>query len=173
MKGKPVKWTEELFMNVYKFIDKKILFNRVQESLETDEELIELELNKDYVLSQDLFGVKIENGLLRIQKIILDDVLEMLNELVQIRKYREEYQFHPIQNPEMVVVMTRRLGLELPDLDAIQGYIINHELVNFITRDYYVLQMKYKDNPENIFYIYKLYFMHNKNELFLVIEKNI
>lgn len=173
MAKKTLEWNEGLFNDLIIKINRETLFNRIKESIESEDELEELELNKDYPLSKDLFGVKIESGLLRITKFIIKDAVDMLDLLVELTSDKRGYHFNPIQDIGHVVVMTRRLGLELPDVDAVQGYILNNELVGFTHEPFSFIQLKFKDDPENIFYIYKLYFVEINHELFLVIEKNI
>jgi hypothetical protein len=167
-------WTEELFHKHVVFIDKSILFNRLKESVETgSEEFEEIELDKNYVITQDLFGVKIENGSLRISQIIMDDVLNMLNSMVEIVNVKRGVELRPIENIDTIIGLAKQWGLEEPDKEAIQGYILNKEMVRIDNTDHTTIVVKYKDNPDNIFYIYKFYFVEIDNSMYLVIEKNI
>ncbi|OHD54594.1 MAG: hypothetical protein A2Y33_04290 [Spirochaetes bacterium GWF1_51_8] len=168
-----IAWTEEIFLSVNKQIDKDVLFKRLKEET-SEEEIHQVELNKEYSLFKDLFGVKIEYGSLRVQRIIMEDVLTLLSSFLEIKKSGGKYRYIPINSIEGIDFAAHRFGLEKPDPQAIEGYILNKELVHYIEdKDYNYLMLKYKDNPENIFYIYKFYFTTIKEGLFMVIEKNI
>lgn len=172
MSRKAIAWTEDLFHKYVNFIDRNILFQRLKESL-SGGELEEIELDKDYIVSQDLFGVKIENGLLRIHQIIVEDALRLLNNLSALEIKRGVCRILPKEDLNAIVEITKTWGLEMPDVNAIQGYILNQELVEIDDGEYTVFRIKYKDDPENIFYIYRFYFVEIENTMYLVIEKNI
>ncbi|OHD55024.1 MAG: hypothetical protein A2014_08730 [Spirochaetes bacterium GWF1_49_6] len=168
-----ILWTEEFFNNTVKKVDKEELFKRLKAET-SEEEMHQVELNKDYPLFKDLFGVKIEYGMLRVQRIIMEDVLKLLSSFVKVIKAGSKHRFEPINNIEGIEFIAHRFGLEHPDKVAIEGYILNKELVHYFeSPEYSYIMLKYKDNPENIFYIYKFYFTTIKDGLFLVIEKNI
>jgi hypothetical protein len=166
-------WTEEIFNKTVKQIDKDELFKRLKAET-SEEEMHQVELNKDYPLFKDLFGVKIEYSSLRVQRIIIEDVLKLLSSFVKLYKAGSHYRYDAINNIEGIEFIAHRFGLEHPDAKAIEGYIMNKELVHFFeSPEYSYIMLKYKDNPENIFYVYKFYFTTIKEGLFLVIEKNI
>lgn len=173
MKAKRLLWTEELFRKIVKPIDIDRLSRRIRDSLGEEELPTEMDLDKNYILSQDLFGVKIENGLFRVTRCITEDAVKMFDDFVEIYESRKGLTFEVRQDFERLFDLAKRWGMELPDEGAVQGYIMNHELIHFMQGEYTVLQMKYKDNPENIFYLYKFYFTQIKEDLYLVIEKNI
>ena len=166
-------WTEEIFNSAIKQIDKDVLFKRLKTET-SEEEFHQVELNREYSLFKDLFGVKIEYGSLRVQRIIMEDVLTLFSHFLELKKDGLKYKFVPINKIEGIEFAAHRFGLEKPDPVAIEGYILNKELVHCIEdADYNFLMLKYKDNPENIFYIYKFYFTTIKDGLFMIIEKNI
>ncbi len=165
-------WNEEIFIKNWKFADLMIIMKKIMEKDSQDK--IKLEINKHYPIYKDLFGVKIESGNILIKKSNIDEAIELLNLFIEIKqKSKNKFIFLPLNNFNGVVQIAEKLGLEKPEFSAVQGYILNNELVNFIREEQDFIKLKFKDNPENIFYIYKLYFFQYKNDLFLVIEKNI
>ncbi len=167
-----IPWTEELFYELITFVDKNALARKMKDP-EKQDEATPIKVNEIYPLYKDLFGVKIQYGHLRIQKILLSDALDILNSFALLTKERDTYVVSPIVNIDAINELGVYLELERPDLESIQGYITNGELVNIKQDVKFVIQLKYKDSPDNIFYIYKIYFLQYLDELFLVIEKNI
>ncbi len=172
MDRKIAVWNEELFYQSIKFADKQALMLKIVDA-ENKEEKFQVKLNHHYPLFKDLFGVKIEYGNLRLQKILLNDALDILNTFISPVVKKNKIEFIPIVNVEGIEQLGIYLDLEKPHRDSIQGYIINGELIKIETEPQFTIIMKYKDSPDNIFYIYKLYFLEYLDELFLVVEKNI
>lgn len=174
MKRDGLVWTEELFYKNFRFITKEDLFKRLT-TFSAGEEINEIEVDKTYPLFRDLFGVKIEFGFLKVCKIIIRDILEILNRFVDIYPQGKGYTFQPKAELSGLIQLTQKWNMETPDEEAIQGYILNKELVQIVEDKYgyTYIRFKYKDNPENIFYIYKFFFFQFKDEIYLIIERNI
>lgn len=173
MQGKQLVWNKDLFDKTIRLVERDELLKKISGGVDEDE-ISELELEKNYPLDKNMLGVKIEYGILRVQRCTIDEALELLDSFVIASLYKKHYEFEPIGNINKVIAITEKYKLEKPNLEAVQGYILNKELVKFIhTEDQCYIRLKYKDNPENIFYIYKFYFLTINNELFLCIEKNI
>jgi len=168
---KVIPWTEEYFRTLIKLADEVKLLNTIRGT--EKEKPFRIELGAKYPLEKDLFGVKIESGNISIQKIIMKDILSMMDNFLEIRKIGSGFDLIIKTDLTEMVMLTKKYKLELPNLDVIQGYILNHELINLVRGEHDYLQFKYKDSPENIFYLYKFYFTRIRKELYLVIEKNI
>lgn len=164
------EWDQELFDRLVVFTDKKKIMDKMG-SMDVKDKT--LEVNKTYALTKDLFGVKIENGTFRIVLVTPDDALNLYRDFVSVSVSSEGPVFEVKNNLEALLEVTEKYGLEKPDLSAVQGYILNNELVRFQQGDVSTLIFKYKDKPENIFYIYKFYFYRQGKNLLLIIEKNI
>ena len=170
--GNKLKWDENFLLNHWKFADKDTVLERMKGQEKAED--FHFEINKQYPLYKDLFGVQIEFGSIRAVKIIITDAMETLDRLVEIIKMKEGLNFNVINDLDGMTWVAEKYQLEKPDVSAIQGYVLNNELIEFVNGDGYdFIKMKYKDSPENIFYIYKFYFSLIDNELFLIIEKNI
>ena len=166
-----LNWNEELFNLLIRFESSESLYRRLKKI--TEIKGVEIELRKNYSLFKDLFGVKIAYGFIRVQRIVLDDALSLINRFIFPKRNGKEYVLQPLSDIKFLEETARFLGLERPDHYSVEGYLMNGELVSIENNDMTVIRLKYKDKPENIFYIYKLSFMKKGNELFLVLEKNI
>jgi hypothetical protein len=173
MKGKLLHWSEEVFNKAIKRISKESLVNIIKEGMD-DEELKHFELGRDYPLSKNMLGVPIEYGLLRIQHIALSDAIGLARNFVKPYYHNHRYELVPFEDLDALTRVCEKFNLEKPDPSAVEGYILNHELVKFVEgKEFDYIRVKYKDDPQNIFYVYKFYFAEIDNELYLVIEKNI
>jgi hypothetical protein len=171
MKGKAMPWDSVLFSKLWKFADIKQIADKLKSG--DPNEKLKIETNKIYTLYKDLFGVKIEFGQLRILKITHADTTYFLNKFIHLSRSGKRFQLDFICDLKNIMDITKKFNLEKPDLNAIKGYILNQELAHFIRSPYDIIQIKYKDKPENIFYIYQFYFILMNNKSYLVIEKNI
>ncbi len=170
--AKTMTWDESFFLNHWKFADKDIVMEKMKGNVNVNDFVIEI--NKLYPLYKDLFGVKIEFGSIKAVKVLIPEAMDTLTRLIQIRrKSKDELSFEVTNNYDGMLWVAEKYELDKPEFSAIQGYILNNELIEFVSDGYDCIKIKYKDNPENIFYIYKFYFSMIDNELYLIIEKNI
>lgn len=165
-------WTEELFYQAIRFADKPKLLQKIIDPGLKDEKF-QVKINHTYPLYKDLFGVPVEYGHLRLQKVLMKDALDILELFVSFERIKNRIVFFPKQNIDGIIELGIYLELEKPHRDSVQGYLINNELVKLEQEPETCIILKYKDSPENIFYIYRLSFLQYEDELFLVIEKNI
>lgn len=174
-KQKSYPWTEHLFKQFIHLVNKDWLIEKLKDAdLEnTPENNGKIQINHPYTLYKDMFGVKIETGWFEIRKILMSDALKLLNNFVEIQKHRNKIKFKVIQNLDGIVQIANAFGLEKPDETAVQGYALNKELSFFETEPFSCLILKYKDKPENIFLLYRIYFAILQDELFIIIEKSL
>ncbi len=164
-------WNEDIFNKLIHLATIEQVVNKIK-----GEDEIEVIIGEDkiYSLYKDFFGVKIEYGTVRITKINISMAIEMLSSFLEIKNIRDSSFTYSVKyNIPYLMEMASIYKLEKPKPQILKGYILNGELIQFKREAYDFLQIKYKDSPENIFYIYKFYFFKRNEELFMVIEKNI
>jgi hypothetical protein len=171
MAEKTLIWTTELFYETVRFADEVKLVELIQTS--SGEKIRQIELGRKYPLYRMLFGVQIGSGQISIRQIIERDALALMEDFTVLRRKGKTVEPETRSDTEAMVRTAEKLGLEMPDRRVIAGYELNSELIRFLREDFDVIQFKYKDSPENIFFLYRLYFTRFHGGLYLVVEKRI
>lgn len=171
MKKKKENWNQDLFKSNWLRADNNSVIERIKGN--ELQENFKLETNKTYTLFQNLFGVKIESGSIRLMKVSQDIAVDILNFFIGIEVKKGRMEYKPYNEFERVKKAAEKFGLEKPDLQSVQGYLLNNEFVQVFREEFDEIRLKYKDKPENIFYLYRLYFTEFRDQLFLVIEKDL
>ena len=170
MRTSSLYWDKELFLKEIRFEEPAKILEKITGQ---DKKGKTIEINKQYLLYKDLFGVQIESGSLRIIPVSLEDSLKFLNDFTAVHKKGPNLRFEIRNNIEALQYWLEWFSLEKPDLTAISGYLLNNELIRLSDSGPTTLSIKYKDKPENIFFIYKISFFAQKDHLFIILEKNI
>lgn len=172
MGKKILAWNENLFYKAMRLMPESVILERIRTS--DDEHVDKIELLKPYPIYRDLFGVKIESGQISVRKIILPEALDLCSLYLVPELNGKTVSISVHTDLTEFVLTTKKYGLELPDLDTVSGYILNNELVTYYHfPDYDAIKFKYKDGPQNIFYSYYFSFSLIRDELYLVIQKEI
>ncbi len=171
---KKIAWNEHIFNKLIHFVDKQWLLEKLKlANLTPDTDNHgKLQINHSYTLYKNMFGVMIETGYFEIRKILMKDALDLLNRFVSVHPQQKDVGFEAMQNVEGIIQTAESYSLETLNEEAVQGYVLNQELVFFEHLPFSSLIFKYKDNPENIFLLYRFYFSFLQDELFLIIEKS-
>jgi len=182
-----------LFEDIFKLADPNYIIDRIKE---TEGESFEIEEGKIYTIYKNFFGVKIESGNIKLIKVVLSQIYDIISYFYIIKKGKKSkkeknensknaqkdnkenkkennYIFLPKNNKDNILEFIKNYNLENIDFNVIKGYELNNEIVRIKKNGLTCIYLKYKDNPNNIFYLYQIYFTKYKEEYYLVIEKRI
>lgn len=166
MRHKWKRWTHEVIQEIIRPATKHYLRERLGK---TEEDTIEIGVS--YPIVKNLLGVPVEEGVLEILHVPEKFFLAFLQDLVGIYKAGGGWQCVGTNDVAVVEHWIERLGLEALDRETVEGYALNHELVEWIEEPFSGIQMRYRSQKTKLLVLYRLFFLISGQEYYIIIEK--
>ncbi|MFN3659647.1 MAG: hypothetical protein ACK4TN_00235 [Brevinematales bacterium] len=166
MRYKWKTWTREIIQEVIRPATKHYLRERLGK---TEEDTIEIGVS--YPIVRNLLGVPVEEGILELIHVSEKFFLDFLQDLVGIYKSGRNWQCVGTNDVTVVEHWIERLMLEALDRETVEGYALNHELVEWIEEPFSGIQMRYRSSKTRLLVLYRLFFLISHEEYYIIIEK--
>ncbi|MCX7881889.1 MAG: hypothetical protein N2314_01565 [Brevinematales bacterium] len=166
MKKKWETWDRRLIQTVIRSATKHYLRERLGK---TEDENVEIGI--EYPILKNLLGVQVEEGVLRIVHVSERFFQAFLQDLVGVHKVSGHWQCVGTNDVTVVQHWIERLGLEPLDTETVGGYVLNHELVEWIEEPFSGIQMRYRSGKTKLLVLYKMFFLISDSGIYIIIEK--